>query len=104
MNFRLSTLSAIISTPSVDARSTLLHYLVKHIARSTPDSARFYEDLPTVTVASRLDSAAITAELTAIRALLVMQQEYLRSFAPCGPNDRFVTVMTEFFATKAPVR
>jgi hypothetical protein len=103
MNFRLSALSAVISTPSVDNRSTLLHYLVKHIQRSTPDSSRFYEDLPTVTQASRLDSLAIINELAAIRALLQTQHDILRSFAPCGPQDRFVTVMNEFFTVKAPV-
>jgi hypothetical protein len=56
MNFRLSALSDFYSIRR--NRSTLLHYLVKHIQRSTPDSSRFYEDLPTVTPASRLDSLA----------------------------------------------
>jgi len=96
LGFKLNTLSKLKNTKSVDNKSTLLHYLVKHVMRTTPDTNEFVNDLAAVGDAVRIEAGFITTDVNSMRVQFNAIRSALKNVVSAGPEDRFHTAMTEF--------
>ncbi|XP_021042585.1 delphilin isoform X2 [Mus pahari] len=99
--FKISFLTELNSTKTVDGKSTFLHILAKSLSQHFPELLGFAQDLPTVPLAAKVNQRALTGDLADLHDTVSEIQVACQSMAP-SHEDRFAVVMASFLETAQP--
>jgi len=107
--FKLHTLTTLSGTKSHDNKTTLLHYLVRHMERVDPAAREWITELASVREAARIETRFMVAEVAAVKgsvsavaaAVKLVQAAAAAQSTGRHPhanpsNDRFLLVMQPF--------
>jgi archaellum component FlaC len=100
MGFKLSSLTKLSDTKTVDNKSNLLSYLVEYVERAKPDLLQFTKELPNVIVAKRVSVASIKETLSGMNKSLNQvkkQLDLLTNKVSPPPEDKYVQIMQPFY-------
>nr|XP_033818614.1 delphilin isoform X2 [Geotrypetes seraphini] len=99
--FKINFLTELNSTKTVDGKSTFLHILAKSLSQHVPELLGFAKDLPTVSLAAKVNQRTLTLDLQELQRTV----EEIRGgcqAAPTVPEDRFSPVMSCFLEKTLP--
>ncbi|KAM9837108.1 delphilin [Aulostomus maculatus] len=101
-SFKISFLTELSTTKTVDGKSTFLHILAKSLCQHFPELLNFSRDLTTVPLAAKVNQRAITAELSDLHNTI----QDIRTAClkiPLTSEDHFASVMSSFLENSHPV-
>eukprot|EP00698_Gefionella_okellyi_P002059 TRINITY_DN11938_c0_g1_i1.p1 TRINITY_DN11938_c0_g1~~TRINITY_DN11938_c0_g1_i1.p1 ORF type:complete len:1025 (+),score=275.90 TRINITY_DN11938_c0_g1_i1:200-3274(+) len=97
--FKLDSLLKITDTKGTTSKFTLLHYLIQLLHQRMPDLLDFYEDMPNVPRAAKINGKALKDEVTDLKtAFEALHEEVERVRADNVDGDLFASRMGEFAA------
>ncbi|XP_029432104.1 delphilin isoform X2 [Rhinatrema bivittatum] len=100
--FKISFLTELNSTKTVDGKLTFLHILAKSLSQHFPELLGFAKDLPTISLAAKVNQRMLTADLHELHRSMEEMKSSCRT-APSAPEDRFPVVMSCFLEKTFPV-
>ncbi|XP_024105778.2 delphilin isoform X1 [Pongo abelii] len=99
--FKINFLTELNSTKTVDGKSTFLHILAKSLSQHFPELLGFAQDLPTVSLAAKVNQRALTSDLADLHGTISEIQDACQSISPSS-EDKFAVVMSSFLETAQP--
>ncbi|EGG24793.1 formin domain-containing protein [Cavenderia fasciculata] len=100
--FKLSFLSTMTNTKSIDNKTTLLHHIAQIVWNRYPDYLITPETFPSLEAASRCQWKEMVAQITFLQDGIANLQKEVEMQSKAYGNDSFVTKMKSFIASRTP--
>uniref|UniRef100_A0A8C3SWA1 Grid2 interacting protein n=1 Tax=Chelydra serpentina TaxID=8475 RepID=A0A8C3SWA1_CHESE len=99
--FKINFLTELNTTKTVDGKSTFLHILAKSLSQHFPELLGFAKDLPTVSLAAKVNQRTLTADLNDLHTTISEIETACHSM-PAAEEDKFAIVMNCFLESAHP--
>lgn len=100
VGFKLDSLLKLTDTRATNNKMTLMHYLCKHLARTSPVLLDFHEDLLSLEAATKIQLKSLAEEMQAITKGLEKVKQELAASENDGPvSEIFRKTLKEFIGT-----
>ncbi|KAF7204698.1 delphilin isoform X6 [Nothobranchius furzeri] len=100
-SFKISFLTELSTTKTVDGKSTFLHILAKSLCQHFPELLNFPRDLMTVPLAAKVNQRAITTELSDLHSTIQDIRTACQKISATS-DDHFASVMSSFLENSHP--
>ncbi|XP_072560998.1 delphilin isoform X1 [Paramormyrops kingsleyae] len=99
--FKINFLTELSTTKTVDGKWTFLHVLAKSLSQHFPELLGFAKDLPTVSLAAKVNQRTITADLNDLHSTVQDIRTACQKM-PITADDRFAAIMSSFLENSHP--
>uniref|UniRef100_G3P3B6 Glutamate receptor, ionotropic, delta 2 (Grid2) interacting protein, b n=1 Tax=Gasterosteus aculeatus aculeatus TaxID=481459 RepID=G3P3B6_GASAC len=100
-SFKISFLTELSTTKTVDGKSTFLHILAKSLWQHFPELLNFSRDLSTVPLAAKVNQKTVAAELSDLGSTILDIRKACLKVPPTS-EDHFASVMSSFLENSHP--